>query len=46
MKVATAIRRLALRIKAVRSELNYAQRRMLEIRTGITIDDDRKGSSR
>jgi hypothetical protein len=45
MKTATAIRRIAFRIKAVWDELGYAQRRLFEIRTGISLDDDRSVSN-
>ncbi len=39
MKIAHVIRRLILRAKALWSELDYAQRRLFEVRTGIELDD-------
>lgn len=39
MRMTTRIKRRIARIKAVWSELDYAQRRMFEIRTGIDPDD-------
>ena len=39
MKSAPAIRRRIRRVKAIWAELDYAQRRLFEIRTGVPIDD-------
>lgn len=38
MKTTRRVRRTAHRIKAIWSELDYAQRRLFEIRTGIDIE--------
>lgn len=39
MKVMARIKRTIGRAKAIWSELDYAQRRLFEMRTGIDVDD-------
>ena len=44
MKTTSRVRRAARRIKLIWSELDYAQRRLFEIRTGIEVDRPAKRS--